>query len=147
MSFNRKVRRQVTLSNGVTIPPGTFISVPAYWAARSLDGFSADGEAFEPWRWLNLREEAERQGKSTIPYLSSTPSYHDLHWGYGRNACPGRFMAAAEVKLLLAWTLWHFDISFPAPQAERPESIFIDERVIPDHTQKVGFRLREVIRR
>ncbi|KAI0850469.1 cytochrome P450 [Daldinia vernicosa] len=142
LSFNRKVRRQITLSNGVTIPPGTFISTPSYWAARDLDGIATDGESFEPWRWLNLREEAERQGKSSVPYLSSTPSSHDLHWGYGRNACPGRFMASAEVKLILAWTLWHFDTSFPKGQNTRPESHFIDERIIPDPKQKIGFRLR-----
>ncbi|KAI8959969.1 cytochrome P450 [Daldinia sp. FL1419] len=142
LSFNRKVRDQVTLSNGVAIPPGTFISTPAYWAARDLDGLASDGEVFDPWRWLHLREEAERRGKSTVPYLSSTPSSHDLHWGYGRNACPGRFMASAEVKLLLAWVLWHFDVCFPEGRTLRPESLFIDERVIPDPRQEIGFRVR-----
>ncbi|KKA16514.1 hypothetical protein T310_9887 [Rasamsonia emersonii CBS 393.64] len=141
LSFNRKVRRKITLSDGVTIPPGTFICTPGYWAARDPEIF-ADGEDFKPWRWLELREAAEREGKSVTPYLASSTSPDNLHWGYGRNACPGRFMAAAEIKLILAWILWHFDISFPPGQSERPESLFVDERVIPCPTQEIGFRRR-----
>lgn len=54
-------------------------------------------------------------------------------------------MAAAEIKLLLAWILWHFDICFPRDQSQRPESVFVDERVFPDPEQQIGFRLRKGI--
>ncbi len=77
------------------------------------------------------------------PYLATSTSPDNLHWGYGRNACPGRFMAAAEIKLSLAWILWHFDISFPYGQVDRPENIFVDERVVPSQKQEIGFRLRQ----
>ena len=140
VSFNRKVRRAVILSDGLTIPSGTFISTSAYWTARDPDFFEG-GEDFTPWRWLELREAAERAGKSVTPYLATSTSRENLHWGYGRNACPGRFMAAAEIKLILAWILWHFDITFPHGQVERPENLFVDERVIPSRTQEIGFRL------
>lgn len=143
MSFNRKVRRTFTLSDGLTIPSGTFISVPAYWTARDPDYFER-GEDFLPWRWLELRATAEGSGESVTPFLATSTSPTNLHWGYGRNACPGRFMAAAEIKLILAWILWHFDISFPPGQDTRPESSFVDERVFPDQSQKIGFRLRQI---
>ena len=52
-------------------------------------------------------------------------------------------MAAAEIKLILAWILWHFDIIFPNGQVERPENLFVDERVIPSRSQEIGFRLRK----
>lgn len=141
VNFNRKVRRPITLSNGVNLPPGTFLCTPGYWAARDPEKLSRADE-FRPWRWLELREGAEQQGKSATPYLASSPNLDNLFWGYGRNACPGRFMAAAEIKLLLAWTLFHFDVSFPQEQGHRPESVFIDERVHPDANQKIGFRLQ-----
>lgn len=121
------------------------ISTPAYWAARDADAFPPDGMAFEPWKWSELREEAERSGKSTVPYLASTPSAHNLHWGYGRNACPGRFMAAAEVKLLFAWVLRHFDIRFPEGQTTRKENVFCGERVLPDPAQQLGLQFRDHI--
>lgn len=142
MSFNRKVCRKVTLSDGLTIPSGTFISTSAYWTARDPDYFEGGAE-FRPWRWLKLREAAERAGKSQTPWLATSTSPENLHWGYGRNACPGRFMAAAEIKLILAWILCHFEICFPYGQLKRPESHFVDERVVPSPTQKVGFRLRQ----
>ena len=142
VSFNRKVRRTFTLSDGLTIPSGTFISTSAYWTARDPEIFEG-GEDFRPWRWLELREAAERAGKSVTPYLATSTSPDNLHWGYGRNACPGRFMAAAEIKLILAWILWHFDISFPHGQVDRPENIFVDERVVPSQKQEIGFRLRQ----
>lgn len=136
------MKQPITLSSGTKIPAGTFISTPAYWAARDPSAFPPTGDGFEPWRWSDLREEAEQKGLSSIPYLASTPSPHNLHWGYGRNACPGRFMAAVEVKLIIAWILWNFDVSWPLGQTERPENLFIDERVLPDPTQHVRFRRR-----
>ncbi|KAJ3580533.1 hypothetical protein NPX13_g41 [Xylaria arbuscula] len=142
LSFNRKVKQPITLSSGTKIPAGTFISTPAYWAARDPNAFPPTGDGFEPWRWSDLREEAEQKGHSSIPYLASTPSPHNLHWGYGRNACPGRFMAAVEVKLIIAWIIWNFDVSWPLGQTKRPENLFIDERVLPDPTQHIRFRRR-----
>ena len=52
-------------------------------------------------------------------------------------------MAGAEIKLILAWMLWHFEICFPYGQFKRPKSIFVDERVVPSQTQEVGFQLRD----
>ena len=52
-------------------------------------------------------------------------------------------MAAAEIKLILAWILYHFDVAFPKGQRERPENLFIDERVIPSRSQEIGFRIRQ----
>lgn len=142
VNFNRKVRQPITLSNGKTIPTGTFLCTSGYWAARDPELFPG-GDEFRPWRWFELREQAERQGKTATPYLASSTSPDNLHWGYGRSACPGRFMAAAELKLLVAWILWHFDIAFPSGQSQRPESIFVDERVFPDPKQEIGFRPRK----
>lgn len=142
MSFNRKVQQTINLADGTKLYPGTFISTSAYWAARDSAVFP-EGEKFKPWRWLELRQEAEKDGRSVIPYLASSVSADNLFWGYGRNACPGRFMAAAEIKLLIAWILHHFDVVFPSGQSKRPDSLFLDERVVPDPKQQIGFRLRQ----
>ena len=123
------------------VPRGTFISIPAYWAARDSKYFKG-GVDFLPWRWLESREAAERAGESVTPFLATSTSPENLHWGYGRNACPGRFMAAAEIKLILAWILWRFEISLPIGQNTRPKTSFVDERIIPNQSQKMGFRLR-----
>lgn len=36
-----------------------------------------------------------------------------MGFGYGRHACPGRFFAAAEIKLLLARLLLDYEIAMP----------------------------------
>ncbi|KAF2462876.1 cytochrome P450 [Lindgomyces ingoldianus] len=142
LSFNRKVQRTIKLHDGTTLHPGTFISTPAYWGAMDPAIFP-NADEFQPWRWFELRSQAERENKNTVPYLASSISLENLFWGYGRNACPGRFMAAAEIKLLVAWMLHHFDITFPEGQDSRPESLFVDERVVPDPNQDIGFQLRQ----
>jgi cytochrome P450 len=142
VSFNRKVQLTIKLHDGTTLHPGTFISTPAYWAAMDPAIFP-NAEEFQPWRWFELRSQAERENRSTVPYLASSISSENLFWGYGRNACPGRFMAATEIKLLVAWMLHHFDITFPKGQDSRPESLFMDERVVPDPNQDIGFQLRQ----
>lgn len=55
-------------------------------------------------------------------------------------------MAAAELKLLVAWILWHFELCFPQGQSKKSESVFIDERIFPDPKQEIGFRVRKGVR-
>lgn len=77
VSFDHKVRRTVTLSDGLTIPSGTFLSTPAYWTARD-PGLFEGGEEFLPWRWFELREAAELVGKSVTPFLATSTSPENL---------------------------------------------------------------------
>jgi cytochrome P450 len=37
----------------------------------------------------------------------------NLTWGYGQHACPGRFFAANEIKLMLARILMDYDLRLP----------------------------------
>jgi cytochrome P450 len=52
----------------------------------------------------------------------------DLRWGYGRHACPGRFLADAEMKMLLSELLLHFDVKNPEGQG-RHANIAFDNNV------------------
>jgi cytochrome P450 len=61
-SFQRKVNKTFTLSNGQVIPAGVVIQVPS--AAISLDSeVFPDADKFDPWRFLRLREEARAVGE------------------------------------------------------------------------------------
>lgn len=126
---------------------------------------------FQPWRWYHKRKEAEAAAErhpknhshnpaaTVTPYLSSSTSPDNLYWGYGRNACPGRFLAAADIKLLVGWMLYHYEIRFPPDpdsgrdligsaeekknqkqySTRRPENVFVDERIMPCPQQLIGF--------
>lgn len=66
----------------------------------------------------------------------------NLSWGNGRFTCPGRWYAAAMIKLILANILLDYDISFPHGQMERPLNGKYDTEVHPDFEQKIVIRKR-----
>lgn len=42
-----------------------------------------------------------------------------LTFGYGRHACPGRFFAANEIKMVIATALQHYDMKLVDGETER----------------------------
>lgn len=63
-----------------------------------------------------------------------------LHFGYGRHACPGRFFAANEIKLILARILLDYDIRMPDGQTERYANINMGTDAFPDPTKEILFK-------
>jgi cytochrome P450 len=63
-----------------------------------------------------------------------------MGFGYGRHACPGRFFAANEIKLILARMILDFDMKMPDGVTERFENIKIAGNVIPDTKKEVLFK-------
>lgn len=67
-------------------------------------------------------------------------SADSLPFGLGKYACPGRFFAAALIKQLLVELITKYEFRFPDGETDRPENIFLDERIAPDANQKIEFR-------
>ncbi|KAK9775107.1 putative Cytochrome P450 monooxygenase [Seiridium cardinale] len=139
LSFNRKVVRAFRLSDGVTIPPGSFISMATNSVARDSEYYASpdqfDGFRFYKQRLASPAEINKHQFVSTGP--------DSLPFGHGKFACPGRFYAAAQVKILLASVLIKYEISFGGGQTTRPRNIFAGESIGIDRTQTVVFKPRE----
>ncbi len=110
-SFRRKVLRPFTLSNGQRIPAGVIIEVPAQAIARDPAVFP-EPDKFDALRFYKLRQEARDNGEveasAQNQFVSVSPS--SLTFGYGRHACPGRFLAANEIKMVIANALLLYDI-------------------------------------
>ena len=51
-----------------------------------------------------------------------------LAFGHGRHACPGRFFAVHELKLLMAYIVLNYDVEF---LPKRPEGIWRSNFVVP----------------
>lgn len=62
---------------------------------------------FDAWRYKKLREQQEGKGNA---YQHVTPSSDHLGFGLGPHACPGRFFASNELKIVLAHLLLKFDM-------------------------------------
>ncbi|KAF8467567.1 cytochrome P450 [Russula ochroleuca] len=109
LSFNRLALRPFTLSNGVTIPAGTLVSIPAS-AIHTDERIYSNPDEFDGFRFAKLRESEE--DTMTSRHQAVSTSNEHLAFGLGRHACPGRFFAVNEVKALFAHIIATYDIKF-----------------------------------
>lgn len=95
--------------------------------------FISDPEVFDPLRFYKVREREGLQGAdkagagATNQFVSVNPN--NLIFGYGRHACPGRFFAANEIKMILGRALLYYDVKLADGLKERYRNIAIAESV------------------
>ncbi|CAH0021068.1 unnamed protein product [Clonostachys rhizophaga] len=130
-TFQRIATKRFRLSEGLYIPKGTRLEVAAT-SVHVDEAFYEDPEVFDGQRSFKLRQGESQAMKHQ--YISTGRT--DLRWGYGRHACPGRFLADAEMKMPLSELLLHFDVKNPEGQG-RHANIAFDNNVMPDPTKTV----------
>ena len=81
--MNRLVLRPFTFSNGVTIPAGTTVSVPASFTHTDERIYSTP-EEFDGFRFANLRK-VEGHNTAANKYQSVSPSNEHLAFGLGQH--------------------------------------------------------------
>ncbi|KAK7222842.1 hypothetical protein V2G26_010845 [Clonostachys chloroleuca] len=125
-TFVRKSSQDVTLSNGFHIPSGTTLEVATGAIAMDPEGFDHpkifDGLRF--WKKRQLENES-------VKHQFTSVSPRDLEWGYGRHACPGRYMAEVAIKLVMIQILLRFELKNPEGIA-RHESFNFDGQTMPN---------------
>ncbi|EPS45168.1 hypothetical protein H072_832 [Dactylellina haptotyla CBS 200.50] len=118
-----------TTSAGIHLPQGASFTFPAvsritdpevydrpteHLYTRFYRGDVAEGMHSEE---EEVTEKNERDRKLDRYMVTVTEDYPVF--GQGLHACPGRFFAANELRVLIAWFLLHYDIK---PMKERPPS-------------------------
>lgn len=73
----------------------------------------------------------------------ATTSETNLHFGHGRYACPGRFLAGNTIKMILSNMLLRYDFRFPGGSTDRPDNVHLHEYVFPNPGACVEFKLRD----
>ncbi|KAI1498348.1 cytochrome P450 [Biscogniauxia marginata] len=144
-AFQRKVLQPFTLSNGQVIPAGVTIEVPAV-SVNSDSEIFADADRFDPLRFYRLRQSAKQSGSVEKAALNQfvSVSQDSLTFGYGRHACPGRFFAANEIKMIMANALLKFEFKNTDGSTERYPNIEFAHMSIPDMKRKLMYRSIQV---
>ena len=131
----------ITIENAVHIPKDFYLATPM--DAIHLDPtFYVDPQNFHPFRFCRPSSVEdtctsrfyEAKGMDATMPLPNSDNAHSkakptvslddkfLSFGLGRNACPGRFFALHEIKLMLAHIVLHYDIAY---FDKRPEQLRI----------------------
>lgn len=132
VSMLRRVtaRNGLLLSTGHRIPYGTVVGFSAHEVTRKYP----DAEQFDGFRFAKLREQP---GQATRHQLVATGPDH-IAFGHGTHGCPGRFFAASEIKVFMAYLLQNYDIKL-LDGATRPENRHVGGTVSPA-SDKILFR-------
>ncbi|KAF5018726.1 hypothetical protein F66182_9285 [Fusarium sp. NRRL 66182] len=138
-SFIRKVMKPISLSDGTLLPPGTKVIAPQ--AGISLDErYFPDPERFDALRFYKMRQEStEASNRWQFTSLNDT----NTNFGAGKHACPGRFFAGNEIKLVLAHLLIHYDIRLKAGE-DRPKPMSVVMTKAPSPDTEFEFRRRSL---
>ncbi|ETI26644.1 hypothetical protein G647_10405 [Cladophialophora carrionii CBS 160.54] len=157
----------ITAPNGTFCPYGSYVSVPTNGVHNDPEHYP-DAATYDPFRFSVQRESSpnvsenssDEKGspghtatgtshqrnnsnsdgyikKANLSFVSTSPTYHPF--GHGRHACPGRFFAANELKLLLAYMLTKYEFEH---LDERPPSKWIGTSLVPPLTATVRVRRR-----
>jgi len=121
-----------------TFSDGTYIAVPSR-AIHIDESNYPDPTSFVPFRFVD-----EAKKESTGHKVDMTATHNDfLSLGNGRHACPGRFFAAMELKLMLALIAMKYDVKLEDPHPE-PLRVLMASR--PNPKGEVLFRKRAAAR-
>jgi cytochrome P450 len=137
VTMGRYASRGITLSDGTAIPKGSTVFI-ANVAMRDPKIYP-EPDAFIPDRFTTRRQ----KGDSSAYLVSASPEH--IGFGLGRHACPGRFFAANEVKIVLSHMLLKYDMKFPDSGAAAPSTSGIFLETNPDARICVRRRKEEIV--
>lgn len=139
--FQRLVLAPIRLSNGFTIPAGTHVCAANDARSRDPALYESPTE-FRPLRFYKPLSNSDAGREADAANLYSSVAAGDSWFGTGRQACPGRWYASAQIKLVLCLLLTEYEFKYPEGQTERPKNWFKDERAGLDMEQIIMVRRR-----
>jgi cytochrome P450 len=123
-----------TFSDGTTIPRGSTISVSTH-NVHFNDKVYEDPLRFDGFRFSKIMEVSAKK----VGMVLSNQDH--LSFGRGRHLCPGRYLAACELKLMLAHIVMTYDVKLEA-EGVRPPDMWVMTSCVPNPKANVLFRKR-----
>jgi cytochrome P450 len=135
VAFQRTVLKPITLSDGTYLPAGTRAFVPSV-AISSDASIYQNPDHFDGLRFYNLRQ---RSAEDENKYQFTSTGKTQMHFGGGRHACPGRWFASHEIKLILTTLLSQYDLKLKEGEG-RPKNILFQSQLNPDPRAEILFK-------
>ncbi|KAL4756574.1 cytochrome P450 [Aspergillus foveolatus] len=134
ITARRMTTETVLLPDGTKLPKGTSTMVPTRIVMLDPHIYP-DPTSFDGERFFRQRTESETRAQLV------TANIEYLGFGYGKHACPGRFLAANEIKVALCHLLLKYDFRFVDGES-RPEPLVWETAYMTNPSVKVLVRRR-----
>ncbi|KAM4059008.1 cytochrome p450 [Hirsutella rhossiliensis] len=124
LGFHRVVQDPtgITLHDGVHLPHGTHICMAPH-SVSSDPAIVPKPDVFDGLRYYERRR---KNPDEATRHQHATADKDHLHFGYGTWSCPGRFLASAELKMILVELLLRYEFKYPKGSS-RPKNRNIEE--------------------
>ncbi|KAH8654917.1 cytochrome P450 [Ilyonectria robusta] len=136
-TFQRAATANMTLPDGTFVPKGTKIEANTY-SIHHDEVYYKNASTFDGLRFYRQRQNPGHENK----HLYVSVGRGDLSFGYGRHACPGRYLGHLNIKLVMAELLRKYDLK--AAGTQTPKSQAFEAIVSPDADFKILMRNREL---
>ncbi|KAL7625324.1 hypothetical protein AAE478_004540 [Parahypoxylon ruwenzoriense] len=139
-SFIRKVMKPINLSDGTHLPAGTNLLAPMAGVAVD-ERYYPDPEVFDGLRFWKLRQQRQSEPEAGNRWQFTSIGDANMNFGLGKHACPGRFFAGSEIKMVLAHLLLHYDVRLRDGEPRPAPNMFMMTKC-PSTTAQIMFRRR-----
>jgi len=149
----------ILLHDGLTLPKGIHVCLAAGPISKDPN-FVPSPMTFDGFRWCKKPEDryaltpelaTSALSNGDIPdqddeALNAPASFvtvtaTNMGFGYGRQACPGRFFAANTMKAILSRLILDYEFKFvEGKDGKRPANLVVGEHILPSMTSEVLFR-------
>ncbi|RDL31105.1 uncharacterized protein BP5553_09894 [Venustampulla echinocandica] len=126
LAYHRMMRKDLKLSDGTVLRSGSHTCM-AINSIQNDPENTSDPEVFDGYRYYTMRK---RENEEHLHQFATTDP-KSLHFGHGIYACPGRFFASLEIKIILIRLIMDYDFKFPEGQG-RPENLTAYEYIFPN---------------
>ncbi|GJE87317.1 cytochrome P450 [Phanerochaete sordida] len=154
VSILKKTMRPYRFSDGTWLPEGVIVTASQSASHTDLDHFT-DANIFDGLRFYRARKQSTRaedytygtnsvefEGAEACKHRLTSISPQFLAFGGGKHACPGRFLAALQLKCMVAHLLLNYEVRMTGG-ASRPQDVWFGPASMPSHSARVDFRRRQ----
>ncbi|KAI9060477.1 cytochrome P450 [Trametes sanguinea] len=137
LSVYRRAMCDVELPGGIHIPAGTLTSV-AMHPIHHDEAFYKHADQFDLERFSRVQESEKETARQQFVNTAA----ECVSFGRGKHACPGRFFASMELKVILAYLLIHYDMKLENEEGGRPADLRLGHSILPSRDAIVLFKKR-----